>query len=157
MEFLWREGGGHCFILASEMNNKDQKKSLKQTSQWLPKLLITIAMTLVKCRNKQNGSKSTNHKPWPFELVHWSKHAFPRRSAKMIDGTEKPKIPSNNKNHLWWVVIAFSSDCWKFLYCCLWFCHHDSLCVCYFISFRKMVHKVFWTCSEYKIMLNFIV
>ena len=55
------------------------------------------AMMLVKCRNKQNGSKSTNHKPWPFELVHWSKPAFPRRSAKMIDGTEKPKIPSNIK------------------------------------------------------------
>ena len=24
-----------------------------------------------------------------------SKHVFPKRSAKIIDGTEKPKIPSN--------------------------------------------------------------
>ena len=27
-------------------------------------------------------------------LTHASKHLFPKRSTKMIDGTEKPKIPS---------------------------------------------------------------
>ena len=34
--------------------------------------------------------------PWTSS----SKHVFLRKSAKMIDGTEKPKIPSSNKNDL---------------------------------------------------------
>ena len=110
------------------------------------------ATNLVKCRNKQKSQTMTF---WTYSLKY--KHVFPRRSAKMIDGTEKPKIPSNNKNHLWWAAITFSLDCSNFFYCWLWFCHHDSLCICYCISFRKMVRKVFWTCSEYKIMRNFIV
>ena len=50
-----------------------------------------------------------------------SKCLFLRRSAEMIDATEKSKISSNNKNNPWWVVIAFSSDCSKFHYCWLWF------------------------------------
>ena len=61
-----------------------------------------------------------------------------------------------------WVAITFSLDCSKFLYCWLWFqqtqtlskhfqldlhkCHKLFL---FHISSRKMVHKVFWTCSEY--------
>ena len=36
----------------------------------------------------------------PQTMTFWicsSKHVFPSRSAKMIDATEKPKIPSKNK------------------------------------------------------------
>ena len=35
------EGGRHCFILVSDKNKKDQKKSLKQTSRWLPHVIIS--------------------------------------------------------------------------------------------------------------------
>ena len=35
-----------------------------------------------------------------------SEHLFPRRSAKMIDVTEKSEIRSNNKNDLWWAAVA---------------------------------------------------
>ena len=35
------EGGRHCFILASDKNKKDQKKSSKQTSRWLPHVVIS--------------------------------------------------------------------------------------------------------------------
>ena len=43
----------------------------------------------LKHRNTQNGSKSTSHKPWPFEPV--ALNLFPKRSAKMIYGSEKRK------------------------------------------------------------------
>ena len=49
----------------------------------------------LETRNKQNGSKSTNHESQT--MTFWtraSKHVFPKRSFKMIDGTEKPKIAS---------------------------------------------------------------
>ena len=49
--------------------------------------------TNLETRNKQNGSKSTNQESQT--MAFWtraSKHVFPKRSAKMIDGTEKPKI-----------------------------------------------------------------
>ena len=64
------------------------------------------AMNPMKDRNNQNGSKSTNHKDMTFRTLS-TKHLFPRRSAKMIDGTEKPKIPSNNKNDLWLATVTF--------------------------------------------------
>ena len=35
------EQGRHCFILASDKNKKDQKKSSKQTSRWLPHIVIS--------------------------------------------------------------------------------------------------------------------
>ena len=35
-----------------------------------------------------------------------SEHLLPRRSAKMIDVTEKSEIRSNNKNDLWWAAVA---------------------------------------------------
>ena len=43
----------------------------------------------LKHRNTQNGSKSTSHKPWAFEPV--ALNLFPKRSAKMIYGSEKRK------------------------------------------------------------------
>ena len=49
--------------------------------------------TNLETRNQQNWSKSTNHESQT--MTFWtraSKHVFPKRSAKMIDGTEKPKI-----------------------------------------------------------------
>ena len=50
--------------------------------------------TSLETRNKQNGSKSTNHESQTMTFwTHASKYVFPKRSAKMIDGTEKPKIP----------------------------------------------------------------
>ena len=43
--------------------------------------------------NKQNGSKSTNHESQTMTFwTHASKYVFTKRSAKMIDGTEKPKM-----------------------------------------------------------------
>ena len=36
-----------------------------------------------------------------------SKHVFPSRSTKMIDATEKPKIPSKNKMSLICIVQNF--------------------------------------------------
>ena len=44
--------------------------------------------------NKPWNTKSTNHASQTMTFwTHASKHVFPKRSAKMIDGTEKPKIP----------------------------------------------------------------
>ena len=78
----------------------------------------------LKHRNEESGSKCTNHED-----------VFPKRSAKMIDGTEKPKIPLKfaqraagynefgYKKGLFWVfktnlsifrVISFYAS-WKFL------------------------------------------
>ena len=46
---------------------------------------------ILKHRNKQKGSKTTNHK---LQTMTFRKQVFVKGSAKMIDGTEKPKIPS---------------------------------------------------------------
>ena len=53
------------------------KKRLKQGTQWRSLL-----------NKKQTRNKVDRNAPIT------SKHVFPKRSAKMIDGTEKPKIPS---------------------------------------------------------------
>ena len=93
MEPLSREGGRHYFILGSDKNKKDHKKSSKQSSRWLPQTK--------QRRNKQNGSKSTNHKLWPFEPVQVN-ICFLR--GPLDDWRNKHKIPSNNKNDLWWAA-----------------------------------------------------
>ena len=51
--------------------------------------------TSLETRNKQNGSKSTNHESQAMTFrTCASKHVFPKRSPQsIIDGTEKPKIP----------------------------------------------------------------
>ena len=44
----------------------------------------------IKCGNKQNGLKSTNHKSQTMTFwTHVSKHVFLKRSAKMFHGTGK--------------------------------------------------------------------
>ena len=46
----------------------------------------------------------TNH------ITFWtcsSEDLFPRSSAKMIYGTEKPKISSSNENNFWWAACPF--------------------------------------------------
>ena len=62
-------------------NKNDQKNLPRKVVDYCPKQGDHQQRTL-KHRNKESGSKCTNHKD-----------VFPKRSAKMIDGTEKPKIP----------------------------------------------------------------
>ena len=82
MEFLLRAGGRHCFILARDKNKKDHKKLRRELVNHCPKQGDHKQKTL-KHRNKVDRNAPIT-----------SKHVFPKRSAKMIDGTEKPKIPS---------------------------------------------------------------
>ena len=108
--FFVREGGRHWFILESDKNEKDQKKSLKQTSRWLP-----------QTEQQTNGSKSTNHKPWPFEFV--------QVNIRFLEGPLKWLTEQKNPKFLRTITTIFgeqllpfySSDCSKFLYCWLWF------------------------------------
>ena len=89
-----REGGSHFFILASDKNRKRQKNLRSKLVDYNQKQDDHKQRTL-KHRNKPNGLKSINHKSQTMTyLTRSSKHVFPKRSAKMIDGTEKPKIPS---------------------------------------------------------------
>ena len=64
----------------------------------LSSIIITIMQKqrTLKQRNAQNGSKSANHKSQTitFLKTRWSKLLFPKRSAKMIDGSEKRKRQS---------------------------------------------------------------
>ena len=71
-------------LLYSCKNKKDQKILWRKLVDSYPKWGDDKQVTL-KHRNKQSGSNA------PIT----SKHVFPKRSAKMIDGTEKPKIPLN--------------------------------------------------------------
>ena len=92
--FLSREGGRHFFILASDKNRKRQKNLRSKLVDYNQKQDDHKQRTL-KHRNKPNGLKSINHKSQTMTyLTRSSKHVFPNRSATMIDGTEKPKIPS---------------------------------------------------------------
>ena len=98
--FCRREGGRCCFILASDNNKKRSEKSVKQTLKlvdYCPKE-DHHKTTNLETRNKQNGSKSTNHESQT--VTFWtraSNHLFPKRSAKMIDGTEKNRNPSKRE------------------------------------------------------------
>ena len=92
--FLSREGGRYFFILASDKNRKRQKNLRGKLVDYNQKQDDHKQRTL-KHRNKPNGLKSINHKSQTMTyLTRSSKHVFRKRSAKMIDGTEKPKIPS---------------------------------------------------------------
>ena len=74
---------------------KDQKSLQSKLVDYSPKQDNQKQRTL-KHRNKPNGSKSTIHKSQT--MTFWtgsSKRAFPKRSAKMINGTEKPQ-------YYWW-------------------------------------------------------
>ena len=156
------EGDRHCSILASDRKNKkDQKKSSKQTSRWLPQTWGSQATNLMRHKNRQNWSKSTSHNPWLFELVQVNMN-FSGSPLRWLRGQKNPKL-------LRIIKTIFSkrssrrltgSDCSKFLFCCLWFRpallrqnilhilqfylhkRHDSLSICYCKSFRKMVRTV---------------
>ena len=89
-------------------NLLEQKKILKKyrhrSVMWIRSIVFTIAFSaavshnydhkqgILKHRNKQNGSKSTNHRSQTMTFsTHLSKVLFPKRSSKMIDSSEKRK------------------------------------------------------------------
>ena len=82
VDFLSRAGGRHCFILARDKHKKDQKNLRRKLVDYCPKQGDHKERTL-KHRHKQSG--------WSASMT--SKQVFPKRSAKMIDSTEKMKIP----------------------------------------------------------------
>ena len=89
VEFLLRAGGTHCFLLASDKYKKDHKKLRRKLIDHCLKLTVRSNWVI------------TSSEPWNTETNKvdrnapiTSKHAFPKRFAKMTDGTEKPKIPS---------------------------------------------------------------
>ena len=84
MDFLSRAGGRHCFILEKDKDRKDQKNlRRKLVDLILPETGLSQATTL---ETRKQNKVDTNE-----QIT--SKDVFPKRSAKMIDGTEKPNIP----------------------------------------------------------------
>jgi len=90
VDFLSKEGGRHCFILASDKIKKDQKNLLSKLADYSPTQDDHKSSNTV---NKPNGSKSTNHKPWPFKLVHVNMF-FLRGPLRWLTEEENPKTPS---------------------------------------------------------------
>ena len=80
MEFLLRAGGRQRFIFARDKNKKDQKN------------LRNRAITSNEPLNTEINRVDQNA---PIT----SKQVFLKRSVKMIDGTEKPKIFSKFAKH----------------------------------------------------------
>ena len=72
------------------------------TSRLLPEFeQDDLKATNLDTRNKQNGSKSTNHKSETMNFwTRTSTHVFPKRSAKMIDGTKNTKFLGSLQNAL---------------------------------------------------------
>ena len=66
-------------------------------------------------RNTQNGPRSTNHKSENMTFwTHWSKLLFPKRSAKIIDSSEKGKRLACLWQAQWSVILqksTFKSGC----------------------------------------------
>ena len=72
VDFLSKEAGRGCFILASDKNKKDQKnlRSKLNLSIIARNRTITKQQILKHETNKTDqNAPITNHKPWPFELV----------------------------------------------------------------------------------------
>ena len=85
MEFLLRGFGRHCFILARDKNMKDRKNLRRKLVDHGPKQCETGSL--------QEANLETQKQTMWIEIAPiTSKHAFPKRSAKMNDGTEKSKI-----------------------------------------------------------------
>ena len=61
MSGIFVEGGRNCFILARHKNKEDHKKLRRELVDRCPKQGDHKQRTL-KHRNKQSGSKCTNHK-----------------------------------------------------------------------------------------------
>ena len=78
-----RAGGRHYFILARDKNKKDHKKLRR-------KLVVITRNRAITSSEPWNTETSKVDRNTPIT----SKHAFSKRSAKMNDGTEKPKLPS---------------------------------------------------------------
>ena len=83
VEFLLRAGGRHCFILAKGKNKKDHKKLRRKLVDHRPKQCET-GWSQAGNLETQKQNKVDRNAPIT------SKHVFPKRFAKMIDGTEKP-------------------------------------------------------------------
>ena len=88
-EFLSNEGGTQT--LASDKNKKDHKhprsKRLKPVVDYCQKQ-NDHKQRIFKHKTKKNGPKSYNHESQTTTFwIPASKHVFPTRSAKMIDGT----------------------------------------------------------------------
>ena len=101
---MWRmleqKLGVSCCLLSNEMlfycifhkhaNTKVQKPP-SQLRFSLPSIIITITSNEpwnTDTRNMDQNPPITHYKPWPFEPVNL-KFFFPKRSVKMIDGSEK--------------------------------------------------------------------
>ena len=103
MDFLSRAGGRHCLILAKDKNKKDQKNLRRKLVDYCPKQGGSQATNL----ETQKQNKEDRNAP----II--SKHLFPWRSAKMTDGTEKPKLPlkfakrAARYNEFGYIPIAF--------------------------------------------------
>ena len=71
------------------------------TSRLLPEFeQDDLKATNLETRNKQNGSKSTNHKSETMNFwTRTSTHVFPKRSAKMIDGPKRQNSLKVCKTH----------------------------------------------------------
>ena len=95
---------------------KIRKNALQtQLVDYCPKQDDHKATKNLATRNKRSGSKSTNHESQT--MTFWTragKHVFPKKSAKMIDGTEKPKIPSGLDGVNWQLTFALGfTDNWQ--------------------------------------------
>ena len=85
-EFLSKEGGRRCFILASDKNKKDQK------IDYCPKQDDHKAMPLKHETNKTDRKPPiTNHKRGPFELVQVNM-CFLRGPLRGLTGQKNPKF-----------------------------------------------------------------
>ena len=83
------EGARHCFIHISgvDIHEKDKKKVFEPNES-----IIAWNRTITETNKMDENPPITNH--YPFELIQVNICFLTERSAKMIDGTEKPKIPS---------------------------------------------------------------
>ena len=74
-----RAGGRHCFILAKDKNKKDHKKLRRKL----------VDHCLKQCeKGRSQAANLETQKQTKWMEMHQS------QDVKMIDGTERPKIPS---------------------------------------------------------------
>ena len=82
---MLRAGGRHSFILAKDRNMKDHEK--------LRRKIVDHCLKQCETGRSQAANLETQRQTkWNAPIT--SRHLFPKGSAKMIDGTERPKIPS---------------------------------------------------------------
>ena len=82
--------------VTSNQEQERSENSSKQTSPLLPEPGLSQATNL-EIQKKPDRSRATNHKSQNLTFcTRTNKRVFPKRFAKMIDGTEKPRIPSTS-------------------------------------------------------------